>query len=137
MSSPEIKPDETVAEPPKAEPAAAAPAEPAKPASKPKKRKPRSKVMSKMLEAQNRERVQVLQEMVKIRGLMPLLMKKRNGQVWTEAERAELVGQMRAVAHISPYLVVVLLPGSFAMLPVLAWWLDRRRQDRDKTQDAE
>jgi hypothetical protein len=107
------------------------------PAAKPKKkRKPRSKVMTKMLEAQNRERVQVLQEMVKIRGLMPLLMKKRNGQIWSEAERAELVEQMRAVAHISPYLVVVLLPGSFAMLPVLAWWLDRRRQDRFKGEDA-
>lgn len=73
----------------------------------------------------------MLQGMVKIRGLMPLLMKKRNGQAWSVEERAALLEQLRAVAHVSPYLVVVLLPGSFAMLPVLAWWLDRRRQDRD------
>jgi hypothetical protein len=27
-------------------------------------------------------------------------------------------------------LVVMALPGSFVALPVLAWWLDRRRQNR-------
>jgi len=97
-----------------------------------KVRLPRLRAVKSMLEAQNRERIKVLQGMVKIRGLMPLLMKKRNGQVWSAAERADLMEQLRAVAHVSPYLVVVLLPGSFAMLPVLAWWLDRRRQDRDK-----
>jgi uncharacterized Tic20 family protein len=38
---------------------------------------------------------------------------------------------VRALAHLSPYLVVLVLPGSFIALPVLAWWLDRRRQNRD------
>ena len=88
--------------------------------------------MKKMLAAQKREREQLLKEMVKMRGLMPLLMKTRNGERWTSGERAELQEQMRALAHLSPYLVIMILPGSFAALPVLAWWLDRRRQLRDE-----
>ena len=88
-------------------------------------------LMKRMLAAQNRERRQVLDEMVKVRGLMPLLMKPRNGERWTAAERAALQDQLRALAHLSPYLVVMVLPGSFVVLPVLAWWLDRRRQARE------
>jgi len=30
---------------------------------------------------------------------------------------------------VSPYLVVMVMPGSFVVLPALAWWLDRRRQN--------
>jgi hypothetical protein len=86
-----------------------------------------------MLAAQKREREQILAELVKIRGLMPLLMKPRNGERWSTVERAELTGQMRAFAHISPYLVIMILPGSFFALPVLAWWLDRRRLQRAET----
>ena len=85
----------------------------------------------KILAAQNRERKQLLGEMVKVRGLMPLLMNPRNGERWTSIERAVLQEQLRALAHLSPYLVVMVLPGSFVVLPVLAWWLDRRRQNRD------
>jgi uncharacterized Tic20 family protein len=62
---------------------------------------------------------------------MPLLMKPRNGTHWTRGERAELVGQVKAIAHLSPYLVVMVLPGSFVILPLLAWWLDRRRHQRE------
>ena len=89
-----------------------------------------SGLVHKMLAAQKRERDVILGEFVKIRGLMPLLMKRRNGDIWTRAERIELQEQLRALAHLSPYLVVVILPGSFALLPVLAWWLDRRRNVR-------
>ncbi len=91
----------------------------------------RPSLTHKMLEAQKREREAVLAEFVKVRGLMPLLMKRRNGEAWSRAERIELQEQLRALAHLSPYLFVLMLPGSFAMLPVLAWWLDRRRQRRD------
>jgi hypothetical protein len=87
-------------------------------------------LMQKILAAQNRERLQLQGEMVKMRGLMPLLMKSRNGERWTNAERTALQEQLRALAHLSPYLVVMVLPGSFVALPVLAWWLDRRRQHR-------
>lgn len=90
-------------------------------------------MMQKLLAAQKRERDLLLAEMVKIRGLMPLLMKPRNGLNWSPGERSELTAQLKALAHLSPYLVVMVLPGSFALLPVLAWWLDRRRLQRDES----
>jgi hypothetical protein len=80
-----------------------------------------------MLEAQRREKDKVLAEAAKVRGLMPLLMKRRNGSRWSRAERRALQEQMRALAHLSPYLLVLVLPGSFVVLPMVAWWLDRRR----------
>ena len=93
---------------------------------------PRQRVRDRLLAAQQRERDLVLAEFVKVRGLMPLLMKHRNGGIWTRDERSELQEQLRALAHLSPYLVLLALPGSFAFLPVLAWWLDRRRHQRGK-----
>lgn len=88
-------------------------------------------IMQRLLAAQNRERKELLGELIKVRGLVPLLMKPRNGERWTGEERATLLGQLRALGHLSPYFVLLLLPGSFALLPLLAWWLDRRRQNRD------
>ena len=87
-------------------------------------------LVQRMLEAQQRERLQITAELVKIKGLMPLLMKRRNGGCWTSAERVELLQQMQALAHLSPYLIVLVMPGSFIVLPALAWWLDRRRIQR-------
>lgn len=92
-------------------------------------------MLQPMLAAQKRERDQLLREMTQIRGFMPLLMKSRNGERWTSGDRRDLQQQLRAVAHLSPYLVVMLLPGSFAVLPFLAWWLDRRRQQRPDSRD--
>ncbi|MDD5250571.1 MAG: hypothetical protein PHY45_16460 [Rhodocyclaceae bacterium] len=88
------------------------------------------RIAHKILAAQRREQMAILAELVKIRGFMPLLMKHRNGAVWSRAERVELHEQLRAMAHLSPYLFIMILPGSFVLLPVFAWWLDRRRQDR-------
>lgn len=82
------------------------------------------------LEAQSRERIKLVRELATVRGLMPLLMKPRNGNRWSMAERAELQQRLRALAHASPYLLAMVLPGSFVALPALAWWLDRRRQNR-------
>jgi len=87
---------------------------------------------SKILEAQQRERDTILAEVVKIKGFMPLLMKHRNGSRWEPEERRELAEQIKAMAHLSPYLVVVALPGSFLLIPLLAWWLDRRRINRNR-----
>ncbi len=84
-----------------------------------------------LLAAQKRERDRILAELVRIKGFMPLLMKPRNGMRWTSQERAEMALQLRAVAHLSPYLAVTILPGAFLFLPLLAWWLDRRRHRRD------
>lgn len=92
-------------------------------------------LLQRMFEAQQRERRQITAELVKVKGLMPLLMKRRNGVRWSPGERRELLQQLRALAHLSPYLVVLVLPGSFLALPALAWWLDRRRQYRDDPSD--
>jgi hypothetical protein len=61
---------------------------------------------------------------------MPLLMKPRNKQRWTREDRAELRAHVRRLSGLSPYLVLVVLPGAPLTLPLLAWWLDRRRQHR-------
>jgi hypothetical protein len=87
-------------------------------------------LLRSMLEAQKRERDLLVREFVQVKGLMPLLMRRRNGGRWSREERQDLQQQIRALAHLSPYLVVLVLPGSFAILPVLAWWLDRRRLRR-------
>jgi hypothetical protein len=87
-------------------------------------------LMSRIVDAQRREKEAVVAEIVRIHGLMPLLMKHRNGSRWTRAERAQLHEQMRALAHLSPYLFVMVLPGAFVTIPLLAWWLDRRRRRR-------
>lgn len=75
-----------------------------------------------------RERDRALAEVLEIRGLMPLLMKRRNGKPWTRAERTELRMILRRVSSLSPYLVILAVPGSIVLLPLFTWWLDRRRQ---------
>ena len=89
-------------------------------------------VPSSWLDAQRRERDVIRAELSHVRGLMPLLMKVRNGGSWSAAEREQLMLNVRAFAHISPYVLVLVLPGSFIALPALAWWLDRRRQNRNR-----
>ncbi len=74
-----------------------------------------------------REKKHVLNEILQVKGLMPLLMKPRNKQRWANEDRAELRAHLRRLSNISSYLVVLAMPGSFLMLPALAWWLDRRR----------
>ncbi|KAB2922930.1 MAG: hypothetical protein F9K30_11650 [Dechloromonas sp.] len=83
-----------------------------------------------VLSSQRREVRRVLAELMATRGMMPLLMKVRNGEQWTPAEREELLGHMRRMAHLSPYLIALVLPGSVILLPAYAWWLDRRRLKR-------
>ncbi len=83
-----------------------------------------------VLAAQERERHKLTAELSKVKGMMPLLMKHRNGGQWSVDERHELIEQLHALAYLSPYLVLLAMPGSFVALPMLAWWLDRRRQQR-------
>lgn len=83
-----------------------------------------------IISSQRREARRVLAELVSTRGIMPLLMKARNGERWTPAEKEELLAHLRRMAHLSPYLIGLLLPGSVLLLPVYAWWLDRRRLSR-------
>jgi hypothetical protein len=74
-----------------------------------------------------RERKFLLAEMSQVKGLMPVLMRRRNKQQWTPEELAEIRAHLKRISQLSPYLVVIVMPGGFAALPVLAWWLDRRR----------
>lgn len=63
-------------------------------------------------------------------GLMPLLMKQRNGTPWTEPERRTLRNSLWGLRRAAPYLIALALPGGLLLLPALAWWLDRRRGPR-------
>jgi hypothetical protein len=83
-----------------------------------------------VFELAERERRFLLSETVKIKGLMPVLMKRRNKQQWTDEDRAEIRSQLVRISKLSPYLVILVMPGGFAVLPALAWWLDRRRNLR-------
>jgi len=87
-------------------------------------------------ELAERERQFLLAEMSQVKGLMPVLMRRRNKQKWTPEELAQIRTHLRHIAKLSPYLVVIVMPGGFAMLPVLAWWLDRRRTRRAPRQPA-
>lgn len=82
------------------------------------------------MSTQRREVQRILGELMAARGVMPLLMKARNGGQWTPDEKAELLAHLRRMAHLSPYLIALLLPGSVLVLPAYAWWLDRRRLRR-------
>lgn len=92
---------------------------------------PRSPAWLQAVWASNaREKLRLRQELGKIRGAMPLLMKPRNGGTWTAQDRAELKALLRSASSVGPYLVVLALPGSVVFLPFLAWHLDVRRSRR-------
>jgi hypothetical protein len=80
---------------------------------------------------QNRERTQLLEEMTQMRDLMPLLMKQRNGYHWTTDDRQHIREHLRHLARISPYIILFVAPGGLFLLPIMAWWLDRRRLKRN------
>jgi len=86
-------------------------------------------IVRTVIEMMDRERKYVLGEVVQITGLMPLLMKPRNHQNWTPEDKRQIVDHLRRLSMVSPYLAVMVMPGSFVVLPALAWWLDRRRQN--------
>ncbi len=78
----------------------------------------------------SRERDRIRAEIQSVQGLLPLLMKQRNGGTWTPEDYAQLRAHLRSLTSLSPYLVALLAPGSVFWFPLLAWWLDRRRSKR-------
>lgn len=88
--------------------------------------------LNKLWAIQSRERVRLWDEMTEMRGLLPLLMKQRNGYRWTELDRKRIKVHLRKLVELSPYLVLFVAPGGFIVLPLLAWWLDRRRLKHDE-----
>lgn len=83
-----------------------------------------------LLLIQRRELGHTLAELAALRGFMPLLMKVRNGGHWTPEEKEILLEHLRRLSRLSPYFMLLLLPGSALLLPLYAWWLDRRRLKR-------
>jgi hypothetical protein len=69
----------------------------------------------------------LLDEIGEVRGLIPLLMKPRDHQRWTRADTVLLRRHIKRVSMLSPYLLLLLMPGGLLALPVLAWWQGRRR----------
>jgi hypothetical protein len=80
---------------------------------------------------QNRERLRLRDEMSETQRLVPLLMKQRNGAKWTDEDKRELRHHLNHLVELAPYLLLFVAPGGFFVLPVLAWWLDRRRGKRE------
>ena len=87
-------------------------------------------LLSRLAQTQKRQARVVIADILRMRKLMPLLMKNRNGGRWTAEEKCELIAQMRALSRVSPYLLFLLLPGSVLLLPIYARWLDGRRKPR-------
>lgn len=77
------------------------------------------------------QRLYIRNEFSQVRGLIPILMKRRNGQQWSAEERKMLYRDLRALSNLSPYLIPLIMPGGILMLPLLAWWLDCRRKERE------
>lgn len=94
------------------------------------------KIIRRLYAIQVRERKYLISEFSKIRGLMPLLMKRRNGQPWTKEDRRAIIEHFQRISDLSPYLIPLLLPGGIFLLPLFVWWLDRRRQQRITAETA-
>ncbi len=63
-------------------------------------------------------------------GFLALLMKPRNGMPWLPEDKRLLTSHLKHLARILPILGVFALPGSILLLPLLAFYLDRRRKSR-------
>ena len=85
------------------------------------------KVFNGMQDVTTREKRRLVSEMSQVRGLMPLLMKPRNNEKWSREDKLLLSQHLKRLSALSPYLVILVMPGGFFVLPALAWWLDRRR----------
>jgi len=46
---------------------------------------------------------------------------------WTRRERAQFLADLGRYSIVSSYVAALLLPGGFALLPVIAWWQRHKR----------
>lgn len=96
-----------------------------------------SRVYNGMQELTAHEKCRVVSEMSQVLGLMPLLMKPRNKQKRSREDKAQLAQHVKQLSALGPYLMIVLMPGGFFVLPALAWWLHRRwLRDREPVTGA-
>ena len=83
-----------------------------------------------MLAGNTREKRRLGDELANIRGAWPLLMKQRQGGKWSRADKERLRQMLRSASSVSPYLFIWAIPGSVMLLPLLAWYLDKRRNGK-------
>lgn len=88
-----------------------------------------------MRSIEDTQRLYIRKELYQARDVIPLLMKRRNGEKWSTEERAKLLYELRAISHLSPYLIPLLMPGGVLLLPLVAWWMDLRHKKRKNTRD--
>jgi hypothetical protein len=74
-----------------------------------------------------------LQGVLGVQGLMELLMKQRNGQSWTPKDRLLIRRHLRSLGEVAPAIALFALPGGTLLLPLLAWFLDRRQRRKQGT----
>ena len=79
---------------------------------------------------QVRERARIREDIAQVPGLMALLMLPRNGKRWTKEERQDLRIKLKRLPRLGLYLITAAVPGTIVTLPLLAWWLDRRKRKR-------
>lgn len=97
---------------------------------------PLQQKLATMRSIHDTQRLYIRNELSQVSGLIPILMKRRNGGKWTAEERTMLQRDLRALSNLSPYLIPLLMPGGILMLPFLAWWLDSRRRRRESQAEA-
>lgn len=86
------------------------------------------------LASNQRETRRFRDELTHIKGAWPLLMKERRGGKWTDEDKVRLQAMVRSASSVGPYLAIWAIPGSMALLPFLAWYLDRQRKRKGLVQ---
>lgn len=84
--------------------------------------------VASMVASNHRETRRFREELAHIKGAWPLLMKQRKGGTWSREDKVQLKAMVRSASSVSPYLFIWAIPGSMMLLPILAWFLDRRRK---------
>lgn len=88
-------------------------------------------LLTAVRDLRRREQRRLYAELRQVPGLFALLMKPRSGARWSVEERTALRMQMRGLSHLGLYATFLAIPGTSLVLPLLAWWLDRRARPRD------
>jgi hypothetical protein len=76
-------------------------------------------------ETMAREKRRILSELLEVKGLVPLLMKPRNGQQWSSLDKRELILGLKSLAQVGAMIALLIFPGGFILVPVVAWWQNR------------
>ena len=87
-------------------------------------------LLAAVRDLRRREQGRLYAELRQVPGLFGLLMRPRNGVRWSVEERSALRVQLRGLSHLGLYATFLAIPGTLLVLPLFAWWLDRRTRQR-------